>query len=305
MRQVGNLSNQRDAQRFAAYLVTQGIDAHAEQDTHNWAVWVRDENTIEEARKSFELFKIDPQDSRYKGAERDAEAIRRDEAQRRIAAQKNVIEMRGRWRQSTARRAPLTTTMIVLSVLVTLVGNFGMAQQGFPETVNRQLSFCSRQDYAASNDNPLASVFKGELWRTVTPIFIHGGWLHIAFNVIMFFQFGTLVESLKGTVRFAVLVLCVAVVSNFAQAVAPSDWGGTPFFGGLSGVVYGLFGYVWMKSMFSSEPGFFMPQSTVIILLAWLFLCMTPAIERVANVAHVVGLIMGMATGYFPRLWRN
>ena len=135
-----------------------------------------------------------------------------------------------------------------------------------------------RPTYVASNKNPLASLAKGELWRAVTPIFIHLDWLHIVFNMIMFFQFGALIESLKGTVRLGGLILVIAVISNVAQAVGPEAWGGHHAFGGMSGVVYGLFGYVWVKSTFCPEPGFSTSQGTVIILIGWLFLCMTPAI---------------------------
>ena len=305
MRQVGSLPDQRDAERFAAYLVTQGIDAHAEQDTNSWVIWVRDENRIEQARESLDHFKIDPDDQRYRGVERDAEVMRREELQRRMVAQKNVVEMRGRWHQPAVRRTPLTMTVIVLSVLVTVLGSFGKAQRGIGQTINQQLSFCTPADFAASNKNPLASLAKGELWRAITPIFLHMDLLHIAFNMIMFFQFGALLESLKGTARLGLFILVIALVSNVGQAVAPEAWGGTYAFGGMSGVVYGLFGYVWVKSVFVPEPGYYLSQGTVIVLVGWLFLCMTPAIPNVANVAHVVGLVVGMVLAYVPAFWRR
>ncbi|MHB8864791.1 MAG: rhomboid family intramembrane serine protease [Pirellulaceae bacterium] len=305
MRQVGSLPDQREAERFAAYLVTQGIDAHAEQDTHNWAVWVRDEDRIDQARESLEHFKGDPEDHRYRGVERDAEVIRRGEFQRRVSAQKNVVEMRSRWRQPSMRRAPLTMTVIVLSVLVTLMGNFGKAQRGIGRTMNQQLTFCTPADYVMANKNPLASLAKGEVWRAITPVFLHLSPLHLAFNMIMFFQFGALFESLKGTVRLGLLMLVIAVVSNIGQAVAPSAWGGTFLFGGMSGVVYGLFGYAWVKSTFVPEPGFHVSQGTVLILVGWLILCMTPAIPNIANVAHVVGLVVGMTLAYVPSFWQR
>ena len=44
-----------------------------------------------------------------------------------------------------------------------------------------------------------SSLAKGELWRVITPIFGHFDGLHLIFNMIMFFQFGALIESLKGT----------------------------------------------------------------------------------------------------------
>lgn len=305
MRQVGSLPNQREAERFSAYLVTQGIDAHAEQDTHEWAVWVRDEDRIEQARQSLEHFRVDPEDNRYRGVERDAEVIRRGELQRRMSAQKNVVEMRGRWLQPTIRKTPLTITVIVLSVVVTVFGNFGEAQRGIGQTMNQQLWFCAPADFVASDGNGLASLAKGELWRAITPIFVHLFPLHIVFNMIWFFQFGALIESLKGTVRLGLFILLIAVISNVAQAVAPPEWGGTHAFGGMSGVVYGLFGYTWVKSAFAREPGFNISQGTVIVMIGWLFLCMTPVIPRVANVAHVVGLVVGMVLAYAPSFWKR
>ena len=74
---------------------------------------------------SLSQFRLDPDDSRYRGVERDAEVIRREEFHRRAAAQKNLIEMRGRWRQPTVGRTPLTMTVIVLSILVTVFGGTG------------------------------------------------------------------------------------------------------------------------------------------------------------------------------------
>ncbi len=305
MRQIGSLAKERDAQRFSAYLITQDIATHIEHDADNWAIWVRDENNVDQARQLLEQFRIDPTDGRYQGAEREADTIRREAVQQRIAAQKNMIEMRGRWKGIATQRIPLTMTMIALSILVTLFGEFGHATKGFGGTINNQLYFVSRADFVASGGNPLASLAKGELWRAITPIFIHLEVLHLAFDMIMFYQFSRLVETMQGTARLGIFILLIAVLSNVAQAIAPPAWGGSPIFGGMSGVVYGLFGYTWVRSMFHSPPGFSLGQSTVIIMLGWLFLCMTPAISNVANAAHVVGLITGAAIAYVPLMLRH
>jgi len=304
MRQVGSLPDQREAERFAAFLVTQGIDAHAEQDAQDWAVWVRDEDRLDQARELLGEFRADPDASRYRGVERDAEVIRREEVYRRTAAQKNLIEMRSRWKQPSLRRAPLTMTLIVLSILVTLFGGMGKAEQGLGRSINEQLFFCAPDDFASSENNPIASLAQGELWRTITPIFIHLTWWHLLFNMIWFYQFAGSIELLKGSVQLAGLVVVTAVVSCVAQAVGPPALGGTPWFGGMSGVVYGLFGYMWVKSMYVREPGFSLPLSTIIMLMLWLFLCMTGGLGPVANIAHVVGLVVGMAVAYVPSLWR-
>ena len=71
----------------------------------------------------------------------------------------------------------------------------------------------------------------------------------------------------------------------------------------MSGVVYALFGYVWIKSKFDPGDGLFIDQSTAIILLAWFFLCFTMPVGTlsgggVANFAHAGGLISGALWGY-------
>ena len=63
------------------------------------------------------------------------------------------------------------------------------------------------------------------------------------------------------------------------------------------------FGYVWMKSTFDPKSNLYVSMSTVVILLVWLVACMHPAFPiNVGNWAHGIGLIVGMAIGYFPKL---
>ena len=307
MRQIGSLSDERDARRFAAFLVTQGIDAHAEVDAGEWAIWVRDENRIDEARDTFALFCKDPTDNRYQGVEQQAEAIQREAIQRRVEAQKNVVEMRGRWKNTTTnRRAPLTATMIGLSVVVTLFSAFGESQQGVGGVINQKLMFCQPGPDGEIVGGPLGRISQGEVWRLVTPIFLHLSPIHLIFNMIMFFQFGGLVETLRGTARFAVMVLLMALLPNLAQAVFPVSLGGYPLFGGMSGVVYAFFGFMWMKSVFDPSSGIYLPPTFVFILMGWLFFCMTPIatqmVGNVANWAHAVGLLVGVVVGYWPSL---
>jgi GlpG protein len=146
----------------------------------------------------------------------------------------------------------------------------------------------------------LSAIESGEVWRLVTPILLHFGLLHFAFNAYMLFQFGASVETLRGSLRFGAMVLVMALVSNLAQYLATG-----PTFGGMSGVVYGLFGYAWMKSRFDPAAGFFVPPSTVLILMVWFFLGMTGTVGPIANFAHGGGLVTGMVMGYAPKLWRD
>src|SRR5262249_15614469 len=130
----------------------------------------------------------------------------------------------------------------------------------------------------------LHEVFSGEVWRLVTPILLHfkmesdpTGLMHLVFNLMLFFPLAGQVESLRGTRRLLWLLLVLALVSNLAQyylggtVIEPTYplivLGGSWNFGGLSGVVYGLFGYVSMKSRLEPELGLSISATTVALLL--------------------------------------
>src|SRR5262245_3168682 len=125
MRQVGTLPNQRDALRFAAWLTTQQIEAHAEQEQDSWAIWVRDEDHLDQARDALAHFQANPQDPKYHDAERSAAALVKSEEAKRRQAVGNVVEMRGRWGNAAtgggvSRRCPLVLVMIGVTILVAI-----------------------------------------------------------------------------------------------------------------------------------------------------------------------------------------
>src|SRR5437762_8803768 len=97
MRQVGTVANEVEAQRFAAWLVAQRIEAHAEQENGAWVIWVRDEDQLPKARQDLAQFQKNPADTRFQDAERTAQEVAREAEAKRRQAQKNVVEMRGRW----------------------------------------------------------------------------------------------------------------------------------------------------------------------------------------------------------------
>ena len=59
-----------------------------------------------------------------------------------------------------------------------------------------------------------AAVFRGELWRLVTAVFVHGGLLHLVFNMLSFTQLGATLETRIGTVSFLYHILLFAVLTS-------------------------------------------------------------------------------------------
>jgi GlpG protein len=189
----------------------------------------------------------------------------------------------------TARRnsfpiGPLTAALIGISVAVAIFSKLGA-----DDAVNDKL-FITRGDDDAGF---LPEVFSGQFWRLITPIFLHFGAMHLIFNLLWLKDLGTVIEKLASTRTLLGLVLVAGVLSNVGQFVAAG-----PFFGGMSGVVYALLGFVWMKSRFDPGSGFYLDKQTVIMMVGWFFLCMTGALGHVANYAHGFGLGIGMIWGF-------
>jgi len=313
MRHIGTLDKEPEAQRFAAHLITEGIQAHAEPENGSWAIWVRDENRILDAKNALADFRRDPNASVYRGAERAAEEVRREEIRRNEQAKKNVVTMRGKWKGAGAgRKKPLVLTLIVVSVLVALGSSLGGDDRG---TIMRTMLFVDIQHMNnpeidwSTTEAKLIDIKQGEVWRVITPIFIHFGAMHLIFNLIMVYQLGSLVEDRRGTLKMGIMVLVIAITSNLCQALAPAELGGGPIFGGMSGVLYGIFGYAWIKSSFEPGLGIRIPQSTVIILFAWMLLGFVGAFAsmgiHMANWAHGIGCLTGVIIAAIPLALRG
>ena len=275
MRQAGTIATKQDAQRFADYLLSLGITSKVEPSADQWAIWIHDENQIPKSREELEQFSRDPADVRYKAAETKAREVRRDSEQKKRQAQRNYVDVRNLWANPWHRR-PVTMALIVASVLVFLNGTLP------------QYLVISTQERA------LPEVEAGEVWRLVTPIFWHpGGFLHILFNMFMLYELGTLVERRLGSVRYLLMVLMIAVVSNLAQFVMQG-----PAFGGMSGVVYGLFGYAWIRGRLDPTSGLYLRPDVVYWMIGVFVICAVGIIGHVANWAHGGGLATGAVLGY-------
>lgn len=298
MRQIGTLSDPQLAQRFADYLLTLGIKTNVDQGAEAIAIWIRDEDHLERARAELEQFRAAPDDARYVTAGRQAKQVRSEEAAFAKRYQKNQVDVRRRWSGAMAgRRGRLTMVLIGISVAVTVLSNLGKLDNAI--TLSCLIS-TKIFDEGAPWKLHLPEIQHGEVWRLVTPIFIHFSWMHLIFNLLWLSQLGSMIESHRGTVRFGAMVLTIAVVSNLAQYAAAG-----PVFGGMSGVVYGLFGFIWMKSRYDPGSGLYLTQNTVVWMMAWFVLCLTGLVGPVANTAHGMGLAVGVVLGIAPQLWRR
>lgn len=143
------------------------------------------------------------------------------------------------------------------------------------------------------------AVLSGQIWRPLSPAFLHFGWMHLIFNLLWLWYFGRQVEALQGSGRMLLILLTAGVGANLAQYAT-----GTVLFGGMSGVDFALLGYVWLMSRRAPGSGFFVPQMLVVFMLGWMVFTMTDVASAVgfgniANEAHLGGLIVGLALGWY------
>lgn len=183
-----------------------------------------------------------------------------------------------------ALRFPVTIVLIAISIAASLpsVGGNGVFA---PFLI------------ATPGTPAFSEILGGEVWRVLTPIFLHFGPLHLLFNMMWLWDLGRALELLRGRGFYAGFVAAVGAASNLAQYAIT----GHAVFGGMSGVVYGLLGYFWMQGRYNPRMGFALHQSTVIMMIAWFVLCWTGLLGPIANWAHTAGLLLGVAWGFLDR----
>lgn len=312
MRQIATLPAEATASAFADYLLTLHIETRLEPDPGGWALWVCDEDRVAQARQELEAFTKDPANPRYRAASSAAERIRREETHREEAYRREQERLR-RAVGGLPRPRFLTIALLAVCISVTIASGFGNPES----SVVQWLAIASWKIEPANQFHPaqirwyyLNEIREGQVWRLVTPIFIHMDPLHLFFNCSMLYWLGSAIEARRGWVRSLLLVLVLAVGSNLAEYyLGHSSFKdgilrleGGPNFGGMSGVLYGLFGYAWMKARYEPDLGVTMSPRTVFILLAWFFLCWANVLGPIANMAHTSGLLIGLLIGRPP--WR-
>ena len=149
-------------------------------------------------------------------------------------------------------------------------------------------------DHFGANYGP--ATLSGQWWRLVTYMFLHGGLMHIAFNMWCLWDLGQLCESLYGKATFAALYL----ITGIAGGLASVAWNPQVLSVGASGAIFGLAGAL-IASFYLGE--FSLPkvaiQATLRSLVFFvgfnvLFGSLSPGID---NACHAGGLVSGLILG--------
>lgn len=133
-------------------------------------------------------------------------------------------------------------------------------------------------------------------WRLFTPAFLHFSATHLIFNLYWWWYLGGKLEIHYGSPRLIALFFITGVLANLTQFY----WQG-PLFGGLSGVVYGLFGFFVVMSFGKKQHPLQLPKALVVFMLLWMGFGFLNIGLPMANEAHLAGFLSGSVLGAINR----
>ncbi|MBS2036797.1 rhomboid family intramembrane serine protease [bacterium] len=100
----------------------------------------------------------------------------------------------------------------------------------------------SAGDWLRANWSNLSNLWNIQPWRMLTYALLHGGLLHLLFNLSTILRIGPVVEGYYGSRRYVLIILLTALIGGLTSALGHQ---GTPVLSvGLSGVIYGLMGVI-------------------------------------------------------------
>jgi GlpG protein len=279
VRRLAECADGRRAGDLVDTLLAHGIDSQVRGEGER-EVWVLDDDALARANTIFKEFEENgPQAVAGKAAE-----IRRRRVQEQAGRDHNFVHVRSTWREAEQLGlGPVTIFLLVGSVLVGVYSGMGD-----PQTMTVQN--LSIEPWRSGE--LLGRVRDGEVWRLVTPMFIHFGLVHLLFNMMGVQRFARAVEHHHGSLILMLLVLWTQIPGAIGQYVTTGPW-----FGGMSGVLYGLFGFVWMQARFNRRRRYVIDEFTTWMMLVWFIVCLTGGAGPIANVAHAGGLIAGILAG--------
>jgi GlpG protein len=290
-----------------------------EPEADSWVIWIENDDHREKARALLSEFQQNPESPEYAAAEVTAKKLQKEAERDLRERQRKQIDLRDRWKGVWWKAWPATYLFIAASALVAFVCTDWQSVKtvhGFvPQLCNDRDSkllpalFMQPPAQAYSffgyslvmEQPPLWETLKtGQVWRLVTPIFLHFDGLHILFNMMWLRTLGCAIEFVRGTRRFLALAVVIAIFSNLTQYF----WSG-PSFGGMSGVVFGLIGYVWVKGKVQPQYGLSLSHDQFVWSMLWMLLCIGGAFGGVANACHVSGLLLGILIGARHTIWKQ
>ena len=269
MKQLLVINDARLAQSLADYLSTRGMHCELTQSEVGITVWLADESRSGEAEPEVKRFLKEPYHPRYA------------EASWQSGTPNSRIDYSAGHHSLTAhflmQAGPVTLLVMALCTCLFILQLIGL---------NLYASLSFHQD--------VSQLSGWQIWRFVTPAFLHFSALHLIFNLMWWWYLAGLVERQLGTSKLLTLLLVGAVIPNLLEFLLSG-----PDFGGLSAVVNTLVGYCWIIGRMKPDGEVKLQDGIFIFMVVWLAIGFSGLLgNNLANVAHLSGLAIGLLHGW-------
>ena len=193
------------------------------------------------------------------------------------------------------RESSVGLTQVILGINVAVFLGMVIAS-GNPAAFGNPMQEFSTPESLRWGANAGLLTFSGEWWRLLTCVFVHGGLLHIGFNMWCLWNLGDLCESLYGRWTYAAVYLICGVGASLASAA----WNPYRPSGGASGAIFGLAGALIAAFKLGE---FSVPRAALagtlrslgaFVVYNLIFGFAMPGID---NTAHIGGLVTGLLVG--------
>ncbi|TYK64339.1 rhomboid family intramembrane serine protease GlpG [Colwellia echini] len=262
------LKDRNIALLFSNYLQTLGIKSQLQSSQTEGHVIFCPADQLAQAKAEFDAFILQPDAEKYQQA-----AWNRGET---VTLSSSDFSLLNSFKESFLAHAGIVTLAVFSVCWLVFLGS----ELGWAQTLFNSLQFYPQLSVEAFLHDPL---------RLIGPALFHFSWLHIVFNTMWWWQLGGSIENTLGKMTLINLFLISAIVSNVGQYLVSGS-----NFGGLSGVVYALVGFVWWFGYLAPERGLSLSKPLVGFLLFWLVLGFVDLLPvNVANTAHLLGLLSG------------
>ncbi len=268
-----NVSQHNIALLFTTYLKAQHIAAEVRPAAQGFDIYCQTDKTAQ-AKQLFSEFIRNPFAEKYQQT-----AWQQGELTAIKTQEPNLLSVFKQ--QFLAHAGWFTLTIFVACWLI-----FLFSLLGYGLTLFKQLQFFPQLSVKALLAEP---------WRLIGPALFHFSWLHIVFNTLWWWQLGGEIEKKLASTTLIQVFFITAIISNLGQYLVSGA-----NFGGLSGVVYGLVGFIWWLGYLAPEKGLAMPKPLIAMLLIWMLLGFIDVLPmNMANTAHLLGLISGCFLAWF------
>jgi GlpG protein len=266
------LNNARVAQAFIDYMASRHISIQMSPEGEGRvALWLIDAQHQVETEAELNRFLSEPNHKRYQSASWDVAETRKSQFHYHTPSFLSMIK---------AKAGPVTLSIMLLCVVI-----FALQQLGFNQQLFQILHF------------PALDGQQWQLWRWLSHAVLHFSVMHIAFNILWWWQLGGDIEKKLGGLKLLQIFALSSALSGAGQY-----WVEGANFGGLSGVVYALVGYLWVVSTKAPQLGLTIPRQIVGFMLIWLVLGYMQPFMAIANTAHLAGLIAGVGIGWIDSM---